>query len=234
MWWWALEIVEWIWPLNWAESVQNVSSRLGGEPGWERGSVLVDCHVSLGQIDEWIYCLADYGTTRFQCCIFDRFVPESIRNWIMCNEMQKRFDHAKYGMRPKHSYFRQTDFGPIPFINSIQISVNIWQSAMICQQELLLGQCRWNRIFGNSRRMASFGRMEAERRESTMWSWPPDIISILDWSKRVNWFRSRKMNNAFGRICSHLNWQNGIVWPSLALSNPLAPFCHRLNCKSVK
>lgn len=49
----------------------------------------------------------DYATSRFNCCVWNRLVPEPVRNWLLINQLQKRFDHAKYGIMPKHSYFSQ-------------------------------------------------------------------------------------------------------------------------------
>uniref|UniRef100_A0A915LKN2 Flavin-containing monooxygenase n=1 Tax=Meloidogyne javanica TaxID=6303 RepID=A0A915LKN2_MELJA len=49
----------------------------------------------------------DYATTRFKCCFWDVLIPENLRSWLIINQLQKRFDHAKYGMKPKHSFYGQ-------------------------------------------------------------------------------------------------------------------------------
>uniref|UniRef100_A0A915LD86 Flavin-containing monooxygenase n=1 Tax=Meloidogyne javanica TaxID=6303 RepID=A0A915LD86_MELJA len=49
----------------------------------------------------------DYATTRFKCCFWDAWIPENLRSWLIINQLQKRFDHAKYGMKPKHSFYGQ-------------------------------------------------------------------------------------------------------------------------------
>lgn len=70
----------------------------GGFPGWPAETSPI--HKLSFPIKE------DYATTRFKCCFWDRVVPEKMRNWLLCNQLQHRFDHHKYGMLPKHSYFR--------------------------------------------------------------------------------------------------------------------------------
>jgi len=53
----------------------------------------------------FINLLGDYATTRFKCCFWDVLIPENLRSWLIINQLQKRFDHAKYGMKPKHSFY---------------------------------------------------------------------------------------------------------------------------------
>uniref|UniRef100_A0A1I8BMZ5 Flavin-containing monooxygenase n=1 Tax=Meloidogyne hapla TaxID=6305 RepID=A0A1I8BMZ5_MELHA len=50
---------------------------------------------------------SDYATTRFKCCFWDVWLPQSLRSWLIINQLQKRFDHAKYGICPKHSFYGQ-------------------------------------------------------------------------------------------------------------------------------
>ena len=59
----------------------------------------------------------DYGmpldqenNNRFRNDVLRRIVPPSVTNWFIESKLNQRFDHALYGLKPKHRVFEYAEF----------------------------------------------------------------------------------------------------------------------------
>ncbi|KAI3420107.1 hypothetical protein GPALN_003433 [Globodera pallida] len=89
------------------------------------GNSAMDLAVELGRVGKKCYLstrrgawvgkrVGDHGmpedcalNTRFNACMINRILPKPLVNWLAIRQCQKRFDHAKYGIMPKHGFFSQ-------------------------------------------------------------------------------------------------------------------------------